>query len=115
MDSCHSPTSIPAFPHIPVDTEVSFLRLGRKNRIHSKLIDYGADAAMTALRRTKAPDSICADDVAAMYATYPVVATTCLGLKHAAIAKRTFDYCIVDEASQVGSNGILNDEGFWPK
>ena len=80
---------------------MSFLRLGRKNRIHPKLLDYGADAALASLRREKESGSICADDAAAMYSSYPVVATTCLGLKHAAIAGRTFDYCIVDEASQV--------------
>ncbi len=31
----------------------------------------------------------------------PVVATTCLGVTHALFSRRTFDLCIVDEASQV--------------
>ena len=94
-----SSTYFPISP-FPVETEVSFLRLGRKNRLHPKLVDYGADATMASLRReSKSP--ICAEDVANMYASFPVVATTCLGLKHAAVARRTFDYCIVDEASQV--------------
>ncbi|CCU81907.1 putative DNA replication ATP-dependent helicase dna2 [Blumeria hordei DH14] len=31
----------------------------------------------------------------------PVVATTCLGINHAVFSERTFDYCIVDEASQI--------------
>jgi DNA replication ATP-dependent helicase Dna2 len=31
----------------------------------------------------------------------PVVATTCLGINHPLFAERTFDYCIVDEASQI--------------
>ena len=30
-----------------------------------------------------------------------VVATTCLGLKHVIFSKIKFDYCIVDEASQL--------------
>ena len=38
-----------------------------------------------------------------MYCLYSqsVVATTCLGVKHALFSQRTFDYCIVDEASQI--------------
>ena len=31
----------------------------------------------------------------------PVVATTCLGTKHPLFSQRRFDYCIVDEASQI--------------
>lgn len=31
----------------------------------------------------------------------PVVATTCLGINHPIFNERTFDYCIVDEASQI--------------
>ena len=30
-----------------------------------------------------------------------VVATTCLGVNHALFTQRSFDYCIVDEASQI--------------
>jgi DNA replication ATP-dependent helicase Dna2 len=31
----------------------------------------------------------------------PLVATTCLGIRHPIFKKRKFDYCIVDEAGQV--------------
>lgn len=31
----------------------------------------------------------------------PVVATTCLGINHTVFQERSFDYCIVDEASQI--------------
>lgn len=30
-----------------------------------------------------------------------VVATTCMGIKHPIFTRRRFDYCIVDEASQI--------------
>ena len=30
-----------------------------------------------------------------------MVATTCLGVNHALFSNRVFDYCIVDEASQI--------------
>eukprot|EP00983_Pelagomonas_calceolata_P007563 245722-Pelagomonas_calceolata.AAC.1 len=32
-----------------------------------------------------------------------VVAVTCLGVRHPLLARRTFDVCVLDEASQVGS------------
>lgn len=35
------------------------------------------------------------------YMNPPVVATTCLGISHWLFTRRKFDYCIVDEASQV--------------
>ncbi len=40
-------------------------------------------------------------DIAAMYAQFPVVATTCLGLNQPLFHRRRFDVCIVDEASQI--------------
>ena len=30
-----------------------------------------------------------------------IIATTCLGIKHPIFHKKKFDYCIVDEASQI--------------
>ena len=33
--------------------------------------------------------------------TQPIVATTCLGISHPIFNQRVFDYCIVDEASQI--------------
>lgn len=37
-----------------------------------------------------------------LYDTVPVVATTSLSMKHPLLSKRRFDFCIVDEASQIG-------------
>ena len=31
----------------------------------------------------------------------PIIATTCLGITHPIFAQKKFDYCIVDEASQI--------------
>ncbi|GAB5585844.1 DNA replication endonuclease-helicase Dna2 [Umbelopsis nana] len=36
-----------------------------------------------------------------LYQTRPVVGTTCLGIGHSMFRRRQFDYCIVDEASQL--------------
>jgi DNA replication ATP-dependent helicase Dna2 len=47
---------------------------------------------------------VCVTIVVAVCTVIPcqsVVATTCLGVNHAIFSRRTFDYCIVDEASQL--------------
>jgi hypothetical protein len=36
---------------------------------------------------------------AAYFSSLTVVGTTCMNLSHAAFARRTFDYCIVDEGT----------------
>lgn len=42
-----------------------------------------------------------------------VIATTCLGLNHVIFTKRTFDFCVIDEACQVSTaqswRGFGND------
>ena len=44
--------------------------------------------------------SLCSDLLIELLST-AVVATTCLGITHGLFLKRRFDYCIVDEASQI--------------
>ncbi|KAJ3062291.1 Tripartite DNA replication factor, partial [Podochytrium sp. JEL0797] len=68
---------------------VDFVRLGGQQRIHPDLREY----------MPKPFDSV--EGVKNFYENKPVVATTCLGIKHAIFMKRKFDYCIVDEASQL--------------
>ncbi|KAI6784248.1 DNA replication ATP-dependent helicase/nuclease-like protein [Emericellopsis cladophorae] len=41
------------------------------------------------------------DEIDEAWMRPPVVATTCLGINHHIFQKRAFDYCIVDEASQI--------------
>jgi DNA replication ATP-dependent helicase Dna2 len=40
-------------------------------------------------------------EVETLFQSAKIVATTCLSINHALFAKRRFDYCIVDEASQL--------------
>jgi len=40
-------------------------------------------------------------DLKALFQSSKIVATTCLSINHPLIEKRRFDYCIVDEASQL--------------
>jgi DNA replication ATP-dependent helicase Dna2 len=71
---------------------VDFLRLGSNlEKIHPGIHEF-SQARIGA-------GSV--DELAGVYEGKMVVATTCLGIKHALFARHRFDYCIVDEASQL--------------
>lgn len=77
------------------DLGVPFLRLGPILQIHPGVQDRALDA--------QRPETV--HDYRALMEC-PVVATTCLGVSHPGLAARCaagrrFDYCIVDEASQI--------------
>lgn len=100
-----------SFTHVAVDNillkvvqanqenllEVDFLRIGSIKRIHSLLEKYSD------YNRTKEwIETGNLSGIENLYTTIPVVASTCLGMfSHPLFAKRTFDFCILDEASQV--------------
>ena len=72
--------------------EIKILRLGSIAKIHPEvqefaILDSQPKATIEELRRS--------------WEEPRVVATTCLGINHPLFAQRTFDYCIVDEASQI--------------
>ncbi|KAJ3163715.1 Tripartite DNA replication factor [Geranomyces michiganensis] len=71
---------------------VPFLRLGSTSKIHPAIASSNTLAA--AKIETVA-------QLEEFYADKRLVATTCLGLGHSLFSKRKFDYCIVDEASQL--------------
>ncbi|TPX33425.1 hypothetical protein SeMB42_g07481 [Synchytrium endobioticum] len=54
---------------------VEFVRLGNTDKVHPGVVEYTPSNQQ--------------------------VATTCLGVSHGLFSRRTFDYCIVDEASQL--------------
>ncbi|KAJ3013117.1 Tripartite DNA replication factor [Thoreauomyces humboldtii] len=73
------------------DSKVDFLRLGNPEKIHAAIRQYTvALANITSVT-----------ELTNFYASKNVVATTCLGINDIVFSKRRFDYCIVDEASQV--------------
>lgn len=74
------------------DSDMSILRLGVLAKIHPEVQDFANLAA-------EPRHSI--EELEEMYMTPQVVATTCLGVGHQIFHKRVFDYCIVDEASQI--------------
>lgn len=74
------------------DDGIPILRLGQPSKIHPEVQNFANLAAKT-------PDSF--EKIRSLWHDTPIVATTCLGTTHALFSQRTFDYCIVDEASQI--------------
>lgn len=68
------------------------LRLGAPAKVHPEVQDF----VKLAGHPMKSFDEI----KDAWHGT-PIVATTCLGINHPVFLERSFDYCIVDEASQI--------------
>ncbi|KAK4198608.1 putative DNA replication ATP-dependent helicase, partial [Triangularia verruculosa] len=74
------------------DDNIPILRLGAPAKVHPEVRDFVTLAAQ--------PMSSF-DEIRRAWHGTPVVATTCLGVNHPVFNERVFDYCIVDEASQI--------------
>ncbi|CAL1710756.1 unnamed protein product [Somion occarium] len=74
------------------DADFGILRLGNLDKIHPDMHQF-------TLSSLGAATSI--EQLEHRVMTPSVVATTCLTIDHALFSRRHFDYCIVDEASQV--------------
>lgn len=72
--------------------KIRTLRLGVPGKIHPEVQQF-ADLATLPKKSIK--------ELKHSYEDSQVVATTCLGINHCVFNNRTFDYCIVDEASQI--------------
>jgi DNA replication ATP-dependent helicase Dna2 len=75
-----------------------FLRVGNVDSVHQGVVEYTVDGCIGG----HTPASL-----AELYNSAMVVATTCMGTKHDLFRKRRFDYCIVDEASQISQSMCL--------
>lgn len=71
---------------------IPVLRLGAPAKVHPEVQEFAALAGL--------PKKSFEEIKQAWHET-PVVATTCLGINHPVFHERSFDYCIVDEASQI--------------
>jgi DNA replication ATP-dependent helicase Dna2 len=71
---------------------IGILRLGAAAKVHPDVREF---ATLTA----EPKDSL--EELEKSWMDPPVVATTCLSINHPLFARRIFDYCIVDEASQI--------------
>ncbi|KAJ6437778.1 DNA replication helicase Dna2 [Purpureocillium lavendulum] len=72
--------------------KIPVLRLGAPAKVHPEVQDFAHLAGQ--------PKKTFEEIKEAWHGT-PVVATTCLGINHPVFLERSFDYCIVDEASQI--------------
>ena len=71
---------------------INILRLGAVAKVHPTVQEFATLAATP--KKTM-------EELRASYEESKVVATTCLGVNHPIFNQRVFDYCIVDEASQI--------------
>jgi DNA replication ATP-dependent helicase Dna2 len=71
---------------------IPILRLGAIGKISMEVQEF---ATLGATTKTSF------EEIRSAWWDSPIVATTCLGINHAIFSERTFDYCIVDEASQI--------------
>ncbi|KAJ5505763.1 Dna2/Cas4 domain of unknown function DUF83 [Penicillium expansum] len=74
------------------DDSIRVLRIGATAKIHPDVQEFADLAATPKATIEELKDS---------YEKPQVVATTCLGVNHNIFNQRIFDYCIVDEASQI--------------
>lgn len=89
---------VTAYTHSAVDNllfkleelGVPFLRLGRTESIAPSLRKYCVNGSLSSL-----------EELTTLVRTTHVLATTCLGVNDPLLSMKQFDYCIVDEASQL--------------
>ncbi|KAA8625337.1 Superfamily I DNA and RNA helicase and helicase subunits [Pyrenophora tritici-repentis] len=74
------------------DDKIGILRLGTVKKIHPEVREF-------ATLGVEPKDSV--EELERSWMEPPVVATTCLTINHSLFNRRVFDYCIVDEASQI--------------
>ncbi|KFP14399.1 DNA replication ATP-dependent helicase/nuclease DNA2, partial [Egretta garzetta] len=75
--------------------KVGFLRLGRAQKVHPDIRKFTEEE----ICRSKSIKSV--TDLEEVYNNQPVVATSCMGVNHPIFVQKQFDFCIVDEASQI--------------
>ncbi|KAF3939552.1 hypothetical protein ABW19_dt0210524 [Dactylella cylindrospora] len=74
------------------DDPIKVLRLGVTSKIHPEVQNFAVLANASKKSFEEIQDS---------FQSPQVVATTCLSINHVVFTERVFDYCIVDEASQI--------------
>ncbi|KAJ2880030.1 DNA replication endonuclease-helicase Dna2, partial [Coemansia asiatica] len=90
---------IASYTHVAVDNillklqdlGIPIVRLGNKNRVHPRIVKHLPSEA----------ELLTVKQIDRYFSTAPVVATTCLGVNHPVFTRRKFDFCIIDEASQI--------------
>lgn len=102
LHACGFSVLLTSYTHSAVDNillklrrfKVGFLRLGRAQKVHPDILAYTEE-------RCRANGIHTLPELENLYNKELVVATTCMGVKHPIFSRRRFDFCIVDEASQI--------------
>ncbi|XP_067858773.1 DNA replication ATP-dependent helicase/nuclease DNA2 [Heptranchias perlo] len=103
LHACGFSVLLTSYTHSAVDNillklarfKVGFLRLGRHQKVHPDIRKFtDEDICKRNSIRTLT-------ELEGLYNSELVVATTCMGVKHPIFSQRRFDFCIVDEASQI--------------
>lgn len=72
---------------------MKFMRLGSTAKIHPSLKDFRESVLISSCKTV--------ENLEEVYSRYNIVAVTCLGSVHPMLSQRKFDYCLVDEATQI--------------
>ncbi|XP_072414096.1 DNA replication ATP-dependent helicase/nuclease DNA2 isoform X2 [Chiloscyllium punctatum] len=103
LHACGFSVLLTSYTHSAVDNillklarfKVGFLRLGRYQKVHPDIRKFTDED----ICRRKSIQTL--TELEELYKSELVVATTCMGMKHPIFSQRRFDFCIVDEASQI--------------
>ncbi|XP_076831088.1 DNA replication ATP-dependent helicase/nuclease DNA2 [Brachyhypopomus gauderio] len=102
LHACGFSVLLTSYTHSAVDNillklrkfKIGFLRLGRTHKVHRDVLPFTEEHA-----RARGLHTL--QQLEDLYSKELVVATTCMGVKHPIFSRRRFDFCIVDEASQI--------------
>lgn len=72
---------------------IKFMRLGSASRVHASLREFQEFSLVAGCRTV--------EDLKEIYEQQSIVAVTCLGSANALLSQRKFDYCLIDEATQI--------------
>ncbi|KAM5236452.1 DNA replication ATP-dependent helicase/nuclease DNA2 [Ctenodactylus gundi] len=101
--ACGFSVLLTSYTHSAVDNillklsklKIGFLRLGQTQKVHPDIQKFTEEE----ICKSKSIKSL--PLLKELYNSQLIVATTCMGINHPIFSRRTFDFCIVDEASQI--------------
>ncbi|XP_040588189.1 DNA replication ATP-dependent helicase/nuclease DNA2 [Mesocricetus auratus] len=103
LSACGFSVLLTSYTHSAVDNillklakfKIGFLRLGQSHKVHADIRKFTEQE----ICRSRSIKSL--DLLEELYNSHLIVATTCMGINHPIFSRKTFDFCIVDEASQI--------------
>ncbi|ELK09591.1 DNA2-like helicase [Pteropus alecto] len=101
--ACGFSVLLTSYTHSAVDNillklakfKIGFLRLGHTQNVHPDIQKFTEEE----ICKSKSIKSLAL--LEELYSSQLIVATTCMGINHPIFSRKVFDFCIVDEASQI--------------